>query len=37
VFSADEAGRWPLRVDMMTRRFGELAKQLGHGDTLDAT
>jgi integrase len=34
VFSADEVGRWPLRVDTMTRRFGELAKELGHGYTL---
>ena len=34
VFSADEAGRRPLRVDTMTRRFGELAKDLGHGYTL---
>jgi len=29
VFSADEAGRRPLRVDTMTRRFGELAGTLG--------
>jgi integrase len=34
VFSADEAGRRPLRVDTMTRRFGQLAKELGHGYTL---
>ncbi len=34
VFSADEAGLRPLRVDTMTRRFGELAKELGHGYTL---
>jgi len=34
VFSADEAGRRPLRVDTMTRRFGKLAKDLGHGYTL---
>ena len=34
VFSADEAGRRPLRVDTMTRRFGELAEKLGHGYTL---
>jgi integrase len=34
VFSADEAGRRPLRVDTMTRRFGELAEDLGHGYTL---
>src|SRR6266498_1701597 len=34
VFGADEAGRRPLRVDTMTRRFGELAKGLGHGYTL---
>jgi len=34
VFSADEAGRRPFRVDTMTRRFGELAKGLGHGYTL---
>jgi integrase len=34
VFGADEAGRRPLRVDTMTRRFGELAKELGHGYTL---
>ncbi len=34
VFSADEAGRRPLRVDTMTRRFGELARDLGHGYTL---
>ena len=34
VFSADEAGRRPLRVDTMTRRFGELAEGLGHGYTL---
>jgi integrase len=33
VFSVHEAGR-PLRVDTMTRRFGELAKDLGHGYTL---
>jgi integrase len=34
VFGADEAGRRPLRVDTMTRRFGDLAKELGHGYTL---
>jgi integrase len=34
VFSADEAGHRPLRVDTMTRRFGELAEDLGHGYTL---
>jgi integrase len=34
VFSADEAGRRPLRVDTMTRRFGELVDDLGHGYTL---
>jgi integrase len=34
VFSVDEVGRRPLRVDTMTRRFGELAKELGHGYTL---
>jgi integrase len=34
VFGADEAGRRPLRVDTMTRRFGELADDLGHGYTL---
>jgi integrase len=34
VFSADEAGRRPLRVDTMTRRFGELVNHLGHGYTL---
>jgi integrase len=34
VFGADEAARRPLRVDTMTRRFGELAKDLGHGYTL---
>jgi integrase len=34
VFSADEAGRRPLRVDSMTRRFGELVADLGHGYTL---
>src|SRR6266536_6454269 len=34
VFSADEARRRPLRVDTMTRRFGELAQGLGHGYTL---
>jgi len=34
VFGADEAGRRPLRVDTMTRRFGELAEGLGHGYTL---
>jgi integrase len=34
VFSADEAGQRPLRVDTMTRRFGELAEDLGHGYTL---
>jgi integrase len=34
VFSADEAGRRPLRVDTMTRRFGELAEDLGHAYTL---
>jgi integrase len=33
VFSVDETGR-PLRVDTVTRRFGELAKDLGHGYTL---
>ncbi len=34
LFSADEAGRRPLRVDTMTRRFGELAEDLGHRYTL---
>src|SRR6266536_3033048 len=34
VFSASEAGGRPLRVDTMTRRFGELAKRLGHSYTL---
>jgi integrase len=34
VFSADTAGRRPFRVDTMTRRFGELAEDLGHGYTL---
>jgi len=34
VFSVDEAGRRPLRVDTMTRRFGKLAQALGHGYTL---
>jgi integrase len=34
VCSADEGGRQPLRVDTMTRRFGELAADLGHGYTL---
>jgi integrase len=34
VFSADEAGRRPLRVDTMTRQFGQLAKELSHGYTL---
>jgi integrase len=34
IFSADEAGRRPLRVDTMTRRFGKLAQGLGHGYTL---
>jgi integrase len=34
VFSVDETGRRPLRVDSMTRWFGELAKRLGHGYTL---
>jgi integrase len=34
VFSADEAGRRPLRVDTTGKRFGELAKELGHGYTL---
>jgi integrase len=34
VFSADEAGRRPLRVDTMTRRFSELAEGVGHGYTL---
>jgi integrase len=34
VLSADEASRRPLRVDMMTRRFGELAQALGHSYTL---
>jgi integrase len=34
VFGADEAGRRPLRVDTMTRRFGELAEDLGHSYTL---
>jgi integrase len=34
VFGGDEAGRRPLRVDTMTRRFGELADDLGHGYTL---
>jgi integrase len=29
VFSADEAGRRPLRVDTVTRRFGELAEDSG--------
>jgi len=31
VFAADQAGRRPLRADTMTRRFGKLAKELGHG------
>jgi integrase len=34
VFSVDETGRRPLRVDSMTRWFEELAKRLGHGYTL---
>jgi integrase len=34
VFSADVAGRRPLRVDTMTRRFSELAEGVGHGYTL---
>jgi integrase len=34
IFRADEAGRRPLRVDTMTRRFGKLAQGLGHGYTL---
>jgi integrase len=34
VFGGDESGRRPLRVDTMTRRFGELAQALGHGYTL---
>jgi integrase len=34
VFSADEAGRKPFRVDTMTRRFGGLAEDLGHRYTL---
>jgi integrase len=34
VFGADEGGRRPLRVDTMTRRFGELVGDLGHGYTL---
>ncbi len=34
VFSADEAGRRPLRVDTTGKRFGELAADLGHGYTL---
>ncbi|HZC98721.1 MAG TPA: tyrosine-type recombinase/integrase [Actinomycetes bacterium] len=34
VFSADKAGRRPLRVDSMGKRFGRLAAELGHGYTL---
>jgi integrase len=34
LFSTDEPGRRPLRVDTMTRRFGKLATELGHGYTL---
>jgi len=34
VLSADEAGRRPLRVDSMGKRFGKLAAELGHGYTL---
>jgi integrase len=34
MFAADKTGRRPLRVDTMTRRFGELAQALGHGYTL---
>jgi integrase len=34
VFSTDEAARRPLRVDTVKRRFGKLAKDLGHDYTL---
>ena len=34
VFNADESCRRPLRVDTMTRRFGNLARDLGHDYTL---
>jgi integrase len=34
VFSADEAGRRPMRRDTMTRRYGKLAARLGHRTTL---
>lgn len=34
VFSADEAGRRPIRRDTMTRRYGKLAARLGQRSTL---
>jgi len=34
VFSTDEAGRRPLRVDTISKRFSEFAQGLGHGYTL---
>jgi len=34
VFSADEAGRRPIRRDTMTRRYGKLAAGLGQRSTL---
>jgi hypothetical protein len=34
VFSADEAGRRPIRRDTMTRRYGKLAARLGQSSTL---
>jgi integrase len=34
VFSADDAGRRPIRRDAMTRRYGKLAVRLGQRSTL---
>jgi integrase len=34
VFSADDAGRRPIRRDAMTRRYGKLAARLGQRSTL---
>jgi integrase len=34
VFSADEAGRRPIRRDTVTRRYGKLAASLGQSSTL---
>ena len=31
VFGGDEGGLRPLRVDTMTRRFGQIGQALGHG------